>query len=103
MEGKTDLALQIVIPAHCLLFRTGINDCFVVDAVFPSRVSFGSSHDFAPRIRRTDFAATRCLDQSLASLPLFRTGTDFADLHGNGPAAAGGIRPQGAILHWESL
>ena len=47
-------AFQIVIPAHCLLIRTGIDDSLVVNAVLPHRVSLGSFHDFAPRIRRTE-------------------------------------------------
>ena len=34
-ERKGDLAFQIVIPAHCLLFRSGIDNRFVVDAVLP--------------------------------------------------------------------
>jgi hypothetical protein len=53
-ERKTDFAFQIVIPAHGLLFRTGIDDRFVMDAVFPHKISLGSFHDFAPRIRRTE-------------------------------------------------
>src|SRR5262249_49992007 len=53
-ERETDFAFQIVIPAHCLFIRTGIDDSFVVDAVFPHRISLGPSHDFAPRMRRTD-------------------------------------------------
>src|SRR5262249_50706067 len=52
-ERETDSAFQIVIPAHCLFIRTGIDDSFVVDAIFPDRISLGSSHDFAPRMRRT--------------------------------------------------
>ena len=54
LERETDLAFQIVIPAHCLLIRTGIDDSLVVNAVLPHRVSLGSFHDFAPRIRRTE-------------------------------------------------
>src|SRR3954467_1719555 len=53
-ERETDFAFQIVIPAHCVLFWTSIDDRFVVDAVFPQRISLGSSHDFAPRMRRTE-------------------------------------------------
>ena len=42
-------------PSHDLLFRPiGVGDGFVVDAVLSDRVSFGSLHDFAPRIRRTE-------------------------------------------------
>lgn len=41
-EREIDFAFQIVIPAHCLLFRTGIDDRFVLDAVFPPRISLGS-------------------------------------------------------------
>src|SRR5436305_15287600 len=53
-EWERDFAFQIVIPANCLLFRTGIDDCFVVDAVFSHRISLGSSHDFTPRMLRTE-------------------------------------------------
>src|ERR1700723_4704388 len=38
-ERETDFALEIVIPAHRLLFRCGIDDGFVLDAVFAKRVS----------------------------------------------------------------
>ena len=42
-------------PSPDLLFRPiGVGDGFVVDAVFPLRISLGSFHDFAPRIRRTE-------------------------------------------------
>src|SRR4051794_39278536 len=51
-ERETDLAFQVVIPAHCLLFRTSIDDRFVLDAVFPHRIS--PFHDFAVRMRRTE-------------------------------------------------
>src|SRR6185369_11644816 len=54
LERETDLAFQIVIPAHYLLIRTGIDDSLVVNAVLPLRVSLGPFHDFAPRIRRTE-------------------------------------------------
>ena len=54
LEGEADFVFQVVIPAQRLLIRTGIDDSFVVDAVFPHRVSLGSFHDFAPRIRRTE-------------------------------------------------
>jgi hypothetical protein len=37
-----------------MLFRAGIDDRFVVDAVFPRRISLASSHDFVPRMRRTE-------------------------------------------------
>src|SRR3954454_11226915 len=53
-EWETDFAFQIVIPAHRLLFWTSIDDRFVVNAVFPQRISLGFSHDFAPRMRRTE-------------------------------------------------
>src|SRR5215471_20267019 len=59
LEGETDLAFQIVVPAQCLLFRAGIDDGFVVDAVFPDRVSLGPLHSFAPKIRRTDVRPIR--------------------------------------------
>src|SRR5664279_2265125 len=58
-ERETDLAFQVVIPAHCLFIRTGIDDRFVVDAVFPLRVPLGSFHDVAPRIRRTEVRPIR--------------------------------------------
>ena len=53
-ERETDLAFQMVVPAHCLLFRTGINDRFALDAVSPDRISLGPIHNFASRIRRTE-------------------------------------------------
>src|SRR3954465_6390422 len=52
-ERETDFVFQIVIPAHCLLFWTSIDDRFVVNAVFPQTISLGFSHDFAPRMPRT--------------------------------------------------
>src|SRR6516162_9562241 len=59
LEWEADLALQIVVPAHGLLFRTSIDDCLVVDPVFSNRVSLGSFHDCAPRIRRTEVRPIR--------------------------------------------
>ena len=41
-NGRLDLAFQIVITSHGLLFRTGMYDRFVVDAVFSNRVSLAS-------------------------------------------------------------
>src|ERR1035438_1968757 len=35
-ERETDLAFQVVMPAHSLVIRTGIDDRFVVDEVLPS-------------------------------------------------------------------
>jgi len=37
-EGKTDFVFQVVIPAQGLLFRSSIDDSFVVDSVFADRV-----------------------------------------------------------------
>jgi len=48
-----DLTFQVVVPAHGLLFRTGVDDRFVVDAIFPRWISLRSSHDFTLRMRRT--------------------------------------------------
>ena len=42
-NGKRDFVFQIVIPAQGLLFRSGIDDSFVVDSVFTNRVFFGVS------------------------------------------------------------
>src|SRR5438477_10034865 len=54
LEWKTDFAFQVVIPAQGLLFRSGIDDSFVVDSVFPDRVFSGFLHRFGPRMRRTE-------------------------------------------------
>ena len=37
LERETDFVFQVVIPAQGLLIRTGIDDGFVVDAVFLDR------------------------------------------------------------------
>ena len=34
-EWEADLTFQVVVPAHGLLFRTDVDDRFVVDAIFP--------------------------------------------------------------------
>ena len=54
LEWETDFVLQVVIPAQGLLFRSSIDDSFVVDSVFPDRVFSGFLYRFAPRTRRTD-------------------------------------------------
>ena len=42
-------------PAHDLLFRpVGVGDGFVVNAVLPDGISFGSLHDSSLRILRTE-------------------------------------------------
>jgi len=38
LEQETDFIFQVVIPAQGLLLWSGIDDGFVVDAVFPDRV-----------------------------------------------------------------
>ncbi len=59
LEGKTDLAVEIVIPAHRLLFRpVGVHDSLLVDAVFPDRVFAGFFIAFAARMRRTEVRPT---------------------------------------------
>lgn len=54
LEREADLAFQVVLPAQGLLFRSGIVDRFVVDAVFPNRVFSGFLHPFGTRTRRTE-------------------------------------------------
>ncbi len=46
-----------------------------------------------------DFSAPGGLDQFLPTFSLGRTGANLTDLHGDRPAAAGGINPHGAALH----
>ena len=41
LERETDFVFQVVIPAQRLLIRSGIDDSFVVDSVFPDRVFLG--------------------------------------------------------------
>src|SRR4051794_26360901 len=60
-EWEADLAFQIVVPAHCMLFRAGIDDRFVVDAIFPGRISLDFSHDSVARMRRTEVRPIRSL------------------------------------------
>ena len=55
LKGESDFVIEIVIPAHRLLFRrVGVHDGLVVDAVFPDRVFLRFFHGFAARIRRTE-------------------------------------------------
>src|SRR5271170_6957461 len=55
LEGESDFVIEIVIPAHRLLFRpVGVHDGLVVDAVFPDRVLLRFLHGLASRIRRTE-------------------------------------------------
>src|ERR1700691_5885928 len=55
LERESDFVIEIVIPAHRLLFRpVSVHDGLVVDAVFPDRVFLRFFHGFAARIRRTE-------------------------------------------------
>src|SRR4029434_74498 len=55
LKRESDFVVEVAMPTHHLLFRPiGVGDGFVVDPVLPDRVSLGSLHDFAPRIRRTE-------------------------------------------------
>ena len=56
-----------------------------------------------PHQHDIDLAAAGGLQQFLTSFSLGRTGADLTDLHGNGPAAPGGILPHGATLHRQRL
>ena len=56
-----------------------------------------------PHQHHIDLAAAGGLQQFLASFSLGRTGTDLTDLHGDRPAAPGGILPHGATLHGQRL
>ena len=49
LERETDFVFQVVIPAQGLLFRSGIDDSFVVDSVFPDRGLFGISSSLWPQ------------------------------------------------------
>ena len=49
-----DLGFQVVIPAQGLLFRSGVDDTFVVDAVFPDGIFSGFFH----QLRAEDALAT---------------------------------------------
>jgi hypothetical protein len=53
-NGNRLLFFQAVIPAQDLPFRSGIDDSFVVDSVFPNRVLLGFLHRLGPRTRRTE-------------------------------------------------
>jgi len=53
-EGKTDFVFQVVIPAQGLLFRSSIDDSFVVDSVFADRVFAGFFSLLRPQKRRTE-------------------------------------------------
>jgi len=45
LEGEPHFVFQVVIPAQSLLFRSvSVHDGFVVDSVFPDRVSLGFRH-----------------------------------------------------------
>ena len=60
LEGESDFVIEIVIPAHRLLFRpVGVHDGLVVDAVFPDRIFLRFFHSFASRIRRTEVRPIR--------------------------------------------
>src|ERR1019366_4681786 len=50
-----------------------------------------------------DFSAAGGLPQFLASFSLGRIGTDLTDVHGDRPAAPGGILPHGPALHRKGL
>ena len=43
-ERETELAFEVLIPAHCLLFRSCIDDGFVLDAVFANRIFSAFGH-----------------------------------------------------------
>ena len=56
-----------------------------------------------PHQHDIDLAAACGLQQFLASFSLGRTGANLTDLHGDRPAAPGGILPHGAALHRKRL
>ena len=92
-ERKTDLAFQIVVPAHCLLFRAGIDDGFVVDAVFADRVSLRASSS----LRSQDSAHRGAADlQPAGDLSFADAGAmQFPDLEP--PCCRRGHRPAQAL------
>ena len=57
----------------------------------------------SPHQHDIDLAAACGLQQFLASFSLGRAGADLTDLHGDGPAAPGGILAHGADLHRQRL
>src|SRR5437764_1231060 len=91
LEWKTDFAFQVVIPAQGLLFRSGIDDSFVVNSVFADRVFSGFLHRFGPRTRRTE---VRPICGRRAISDLLTPAIEFSDLgHSGGHAALIMLRP----------
>jgi phage tail protein X len=57
----------------------------------------------SPHQHHVDITAARRLDNLLAEFPLRCAGADLFDLHGNGPAAPGGVFPQSTDLQRDGL
>ena len=77
LEGESDFVIEIVIPAHRLLFRpVGVHDGLVMDAIFPDRVFLQFFHGFAFRMRRSDVRPI-CNRREISDLLMLRqTGAD---------------------------
>ena len=75
LEGESDFVIELVIPAHRLLFRlVGVHDGLVVDAIFPDRVFLrffsrlccqDSAHRSAPDLPGVGEIRTDALTQDL--------------------------------------
>lgn len=67
LEGESDFVVEIVIPAHRLLFwPVSVHDGLVVDAVFPDRILLRFFHGFAARMRHTEVRPRCRTDMSTA-------------------------------------